>query len=275
MPNSNLPAEYAKLQAEGLRVAGGLTDLSQRATVYHHLFRASGGNHAFPLIAAHGALWAGGYFRFGMRLGKWLSLQYALSPETCRVKLRQLEAFADAFRDINRRVCVDTYVNFHFTARFGDDRDAAAFVPAPLLESLQRLHAARRAGRELSDGEKKVVFEAHFRHEQECVVGPAIADAVAAFDWAVLRFIALRPVICFAYFPDRRFFWFRNFAKREERIEKGLAAFEMAAEAGWSQVERALSRYRVLPDAFFACPVDYFAALRAGILQGRELTLPA
>jgi hypothetical protein len=51
-----LAREYEALTREGTRLAGGLCDLAQRATVYHHLFRASGGNHAFPLIAAHGAL---------------------------------------------------------------------------------------------------------------------------------------------------------------------------------------------------------------------------
>src|SRR5437016_565395 len=124
-----LSRNYESLKSEAIQLAGGLTDLAQRATVYHHLFKASGGNHAFPLIAAHGALWAGGYFRFGMNLGKGLALQFAFDPETRRRKLQQLHDFADAFRDVNRRVCIDTYVNFHFTARFGDHPDAAEFVP--------------------------------------------------------------------------------------------------------------------------------------------------
>ena len=74
---NRLADEFAALTREAERLAGGLRDLAQRATVYHHLFRASGGNHIFPLIAAHGALWAGGYFRFGQRLATALAWQYA------------------------------------------------------------------------------------------------------------------------------------------------------------------------------------------------------
>jgi hypothetical protein len=161
-----LAREYESLTQEAERLAGGLKDLAQRATVYHHLFQASGGNHAFPLIAAHGALWAGGYFRFGARLAKVLSWQYAASPLRRRQQLQALEAFADAFRAINRRVCVDTYVNFHFTAKYGDRPEARALVSPELLEVLNVVHAARLEGRELPDDQKKEVFRAHFLDEQ-------------------------------------------------------------------------------------------------------------
>ena len=60
----------------------------------------------------------------------------------------------------------------------------------------------------------------HFLNEQEHVVGPAIAQAVAAFDWPMLRFIALRPAIRFAFFPGRKCFWFRNFAARKSASRK-------------------------------------------------------
>lgn len=73
MSITELREAHQKLLDEGTRLAGSLTALSQRATTYHHLFRDSGGNHIFPLIAAHGALWARGYFAFGMKLGRWLS----------------------------------------------------------------------------------------------------------------------------------------------------------------------------------------------------------
>lgn len=270
MAASFLAQNYESLQSEAVQLAGGLKDLAQRATVYHHLFRASGRNHAFPLIAAHGALWAGGYFRFGMRLGRLLSLQFALSPQSRREKLQQLEAFANAFRDINRRVCVDSYINFHFTARFGDHPDAAEFVPAALLEALTLVHQARRACRELSDAEKRTVFEAHFRHEQTNVVGPAVAEAVAGFDWPVVRFVALRPLIRFAYFPRAQSFWFRDFSRQEERIEKGLAAFDLAAQVGWRGVESTLAEYQVLPDTLFTEPIRHFAKLRAAILGNEK-----
>jgi hypothetical protein len=259
-----LRTAFEKLQADGLRLAGGLTDLSQRATVYHHVFKESGGNHISPLIAAHGALWARSWFGFGMKLGKVLSWQYAFNAETRRSKLAQLEEFANVFRDINRRVCVDVYANFHFTKRYGKHPDAAKIVPADLLQALNRIHTANEHGVELSDDERCEVFTAHFLSEQQNIVGPTIEKAVADFDWPLLRMLALRPVVRFAYF--RRPFLFRNFANKEERIAKGLLAFNVAADVGWENVEQALRSYDVLPEQFFAKPIEYSASLREAIL---------
>ena len=258
---------YRALAREAERLAGGLGDLAQRATVYHHLFEHSGRNHAFPLIAAHGALWARGYFRFGMRLGAALSLQHAFSPEVRRRRLAQLAAFADALRDVNRRVCVETYTTYHFTARFGDHPDCSEFVPAELLPSLCRMHGARRSGREMTTSEKRRVFEDFFLNEQATVVGPSIEAAAAAFDWPLMKFLALQPVLRFAYFPKRRTFWFRNFADQEERIERGLCAFDLAAAAGWKNVEAALRQYAILPAAFFEGSARHFATVRQSVLS--------
>lgn len=266
-----LRAAFEELKSDGLRLAGGLTDLSQRATVYHHIFRESGGNHIFPLIAAHGALWARGWFNIGSKLGRVLSWQYAFNGETRRRQLAKLEEFANTFRDINRQVCVDVYANFHFTKRFGNHPDAAKFVPTDLLQALNRIHEANRTGAELSDDEKREVFTAHFLSEQEHIVGPTIKKAVAEFDWPVLRTLALRPIIRFAYFP--RPFLFRNFANTDERISKGLLAFNTAADVGWSNVEQALRSYDVLPERFFAMPTEYFASLRETVL-GSSVTVP-
>jgi hypothetical protein len=255
---------FEELQADGLRLAGGLNDLSQRATVYHHVYKESGGNHIFPLIAAHGALWARSWFSFGMKLGKVLSWQYACNSETRRNKLTKLAEFANVFRDINRRVCVDVYANFHFTKRYGQHLEASKVVPADLLQALNRIHSANETGVELTDDERREVFTAHFLSEQQHIVGPTIEEAVAEFDWPLLRSLALRPVIRFAYF--RRPFLFRNFANKEERIAKGLTAFNSGAKAGWRNVEQDLRKYDVLPEQFFAKPIEYFASLREGIL---------
>jgi hypothetical protein len=253
---------YEALVEEGTRLAGGLRDLVQRETVYHYLFEDSGGNHAFPLIAAHGALWAGGYFRLGRGLGSLLAWQRPFSPRWRRDRLRALDLFADAFRDVNRRVCVDTYASYHFTKRFGDRPAAERFVRPALLDALRTLHAARAENRELPDAGKRRVFESHFLDEQAREVGPALDAAVAALDWPLARAIALRPRIRFAYFPPEVAFWFRNFADREERIEKGLRAFDTAATVGWCHVEASLRGYDLLPRAFFAASRAHFGTLR-------------
>ena len=161
------------MRTEGEKLAGGLTQLAQRASVYRHIYRASGGNHIFPLIAAHGALWARGYFRWALALGRKLAWQYAWNPALQRRQLASLDNFAAAFRDINRRVCADTYANFHFTAEYGDHPDAAVLVPTDLLQALNRMHCAQRAGRTLSTPQKQEIFTAHFLNEQQHVVSPA------------------------------------------------------------------------------------------------------
>jgi hypothetical protein len=262
----HLTAVYERWHREAEQLAGGLHDLAQRSTVYHHLFAASGRNHVFPLIAAHGALWARGYFRFGMRLGAWLSLPALVEPGRRQHLLQSLERYADAFRDVNRRVCIDTYTSFHFTAMYGDHPAAESFVPAAQLAALARIHHARRRGVELSDEEKRSVFEAFFRNEQATVVGPSVTEATAAFDWPLLKFIALRPVIRFAYFPRGERLWFRNFADRDNRIANGFRAFEIATQVGLATVEARLRDYAILPEAFFTTNVGHFESMRTNVL---------
>ncbi|GAA0599662.1 hypothetical protein GCM10009416_42150 [Craurococcus roseus] len=71
------PCPYDEVRREATLMAGGIHDLAQRAGVYHHLFVHSGRNHVFPLLAAHGALWARGHFQKGMRLG-WPEVEHAM-----------------------------------------------------------------------------------------------------------------------------------------------------------------------------------------------------
>lgn len=255
-----LAESFARLQREATLLAGNLRDVAQRATVYRQLFRESGRNHVFPLIAAHGALWASGHFARGNRVGWWLSWQYALSNGGRARRLAALAAFADAFRDINRRVCIDTYTTFHFTREHGDQPEAADFVPAGQLYGLRRMHEANRAGVEMSDDEKRELFVAHFLDEQAHVVGPAIEQAVAAFDWPILRWLALRPTVRFAYFGGGGL-PFHDFSRNEERIANGLRAFDWARRVGWDAVETALQRYSMLPAEAFADPEGFYAAL--------------
>lgn len=265
MPTTEeLRAAYEQLQREATLLAGRLTDLSQRATVYRQMFRDSGRNHVFPLIAAHGALWAKGYFQRGKRLAETLVWQYLASPARRRQQLLALAAFADAFREINRKVCVDTYANFHLSQRF--DSAAAAIIEHDLLEPLLEMHAACRAGRELDDNAKLQLFTAHFLDEQRRVVGPGIEAALAALDWPLMKVIALRPVIRFAYFPTGSALRFSDFSRQEQRVANGLRAFHHAADAGWDSVELALTRYDLLPDRFFTQPEANYASLRSLVL---------
>ena len=264
-----LREEYQRLTAEGVRLAGKLAEVPQRAAVYHHVFFDSGRNHVFPLIAAHGALWARGYFAWGLRVAVSLSWQYGLDPARRQAQLDSVHAFADTLRDINRRVCADTYASYHFAALYGHYPDAATIVAPELLDSLLRVHAARRSGLELTDAEKLAVFQAHFLNEQTHVVGRTIAEALAKLRWPLVRLICTKPLIRFSYFPRGQRLWFADFSNREERIANGLVAFDLAACIGWQATAAALRDYDVLPDAFFADARSYFADLREAALEAR------
>lgn len=267
---------YDEVRREATALAGGIHDLAQRASVYHHLFQHSGRNHVFPLLAAHGALWARGHFQAGMRLGAALSLAHLASPLKRKELMRRLAEFADKFRDINRRVCVETYAIYHLSGRPELSFVARDRVPAALLDQMLRCHAARRAGRDLSPAEKRSLFAVFFLWEQENIVGPSVERAFAEFDWPLMKTLALRPTVRFAYF--RRFVSlpFADFNDTAERVERGLHAFDAGALVGWPEVERAMRDYGIMPESFFEDAAGHFARTRDALCPPRKdaLALP-
>jgi len=253
----------ASLRAEATALAGRPEDLVQRASVYHHLYRASGGNHVFPLLAAHGALWASGYFRRNLALGGWAVRATTWCGGDGAKRRLALERLAAAFREINRRVCVETWFLYHLTARPDLAEAAAALVPPALLEQMMRCHAARLGGRPLSPAERRALFAAVFAWEQADIVGPAVRAAFDALDWPLARWIALRPRIAFAYLPAP--LPFRDFADTPERIEKGFAAYDAGARVGWDAVAASLADYRIMPPAFVEDAARFFGDMRLGL----------
>ena len=252
------PAPVAKLRREATALAGGLADLSQRASVYHHLYDHSGGNHSFPLLAAHGALWASGYFKAGMRCGAIVAAGYRALGHDHIELMRSLKKFADDFRDINRRVCVETYFIYHLTGSRELSSFADTYVQSDLREQMQRCHTARVAGRSLSNREKRALFGAFFLWEQENIVGPSIRKAFDGFRWTPIKYLAIRPTIRFAYFPRSHPLRFANFNETVERVEKGFRAFDLAQNVGWQAVERALGFYEIMPQEFLTDSRNFF-----------------
>ena len=257
-----LSRDHRRIHQEATVLAGAITDLAQRASVYHHLYEDSGGRNVFPLIAAHGALWGAGYFVLGLKVGALLSAQFLFTPAVRRDKLQQLHAFADAFREINRRVCVEAYTAYHFSKLHGCAPAAERYLQPRLLAALNRCHRAQSLHEPLPRPARRELFEAFFLWEQEVIVGPAVEQALAALDWPLIRRVALRPRIEFAYFASSRNMKFADFASTAERIEKGLRAYELAEQAGLKQVEAALCRYGLLPRAFFHDSLAHFRGLR-------------
>lgn len=257
-----LTRDHQRIHQEATALAGAITDLGQRASVYHHLYESSGGRNVFPLIAAHGALWGAGYFALGMRIGTLLSAQFLFSPRVRHDKLRQLHAFADAFREINRQVCVEAYTAYHFTRLHGQAPGAERYLQPRLLAALNQCHQAQAQGEPLPQPARRELFTAFFLWEQEIIVGPSVEQALATLDWPLIRQVALRPRIEFAYFSSSRDMKFSNFASTAERITKGLRAYELAEQAGLDRVEHALRHYGVLPQAFFHDSLAHFRNLR-------------
>lgn len=251
-------SEYNELRRIGYSLAGGLNDLSQRAAVYYHLYEDSEGRNIFPLMAAHGALWAKGYFQKGMRAGKVLSLQYAYSPKHLIQKYESLIDFANAFRDINRRVCAEAYCVYHFTKKYGQTKFAEQVIPKKLLIALNHCHYSQKIGESLNRAERRALFEAFFLWEQETIVSPSVEKAVENFKWPSVKWLAMKPKIEFAYFGKGIGLQFKDFSLKSERIEKGLEAYELAEKVGYKSVECAISRYKIMPESFFNNTSFYF-----------------
>ena len=261
MSNDELHAAYAGLKSEADRLAGDLLDIRRRAMILHNLYLDAGGNHTFPLIAAHGALWAYRYFEVGGRLGRLVSQRYFYNAVERKYRLGLLNTFAEGFRRVNRLVCIDAYTNFHFADRFGGRSGADELVHPELLEALNRVHAACRAGRQMNEDEKQKVFQASFKWEQEVTVAPGVADAVAGFDCPILRGLCLKPIVRFTFFPVWRYMSFRDFSSRDERIAKGHVTYGLGRRAGWQSVIESLRAYRLLDSAYFTAPREHLQRL--------------
>jgi hypothetical protein len=262
MDRESLQGRYDELKAEATLLAGGLLEIPRRALVLYNMYLDSGRNHHFSLIAAHGALWASNYFEAGGSLGRLIARRYFYNPDERAYRLGLLRQFAEDFRQVNRQVCIDTYANYHFARRYGREPGAEGLIAPSLLDALNRVHAAREARKALPPDETRQIFEQSFRCEQEVTVAPGVQAAVQSFECKVMRFLCLRPLVRFAYFPGLRYLWFRDFADKDERIDRGLKAYDLAARVGWPGVERSLKYYGVMPTPLLEEPERSLAELR-------------
>lgn len=263
MDLATLQSHYAEIKTEATRLAGDLLDIPRRVVLLAHLYEDSGRNHVFPHIAAHGALWAFGYFEVGGKLGRWIGRRYFYNATERNYRLGLLQGFAEEFRLVNRQVCIDTCTNYFFVRQFGNVAGAETIVPPTLLDALNRVHAARAKGHALTTKERRQVFEQSFRCEQEVTVAPGVLKAVSGFECKIMKFLCLRPIVRFAYFPACKFLMFRDFSNQSERIEKGLRAYGFAEQMGPTHVRGAMREYGVMPRRFFSAPDACFADLGA------------
>lgn len=270
MDATALRREYDRIKGEATQLAGDLFDIPRRVVLLYNLYLDSGRNHAFSQIAAHGALWAFRYFEVGGSVGRLIARRYFYNPTERAYRLGLLEQFAEGFRRVNRLVCIDTWTNYQFVGQYGSVPGAEEIIPPSLLDALNRVHHARKSGISLTSTEKRQVFEQSFHCEQEITVAPGVAETVKAFDCPFMLFLCLRPFVRFAYFPRWQYLWFHNFAAKEERIEKGMRAYDYAERAGWDRVSDCMRVYRLMPPPFFTSPQTCLADIRKALASPAE-----
>jgi hypothetical protein len=254
-------AGYERIHEDAIRLAGGPGDIPQRVAILHSIFVDSGGNHAFPEVALHGALWAHAFYERRGAVSRLITYRYFYDREERARRAYMLYGFSEGFKQANRSVFVDTYSNYHFSRQFGE---AAGEVLSPeLLDALNRVHHARRAGRKLSLADRGEVFKTALLFEQERTVGPKVREEVSKFDCPVLTKLVLRPLVRFAYFPRTTMMLFHDFGDTDERIEKAIRSYELAERAGWPTVAEAIRYQGVLPERCFDDPLDYADELRS------------
>lgn len=262
----DLQTEFETIKASAESMAGDIYAIPRRAAILLAIYEDSGKNHNFSLMAAHGALWAYGYFETGGALGRLIAKRYFYNRKEKAFRIGILNEFADSFRRVNRQVCIDTYTNYQFVKQFGGRSEAADLLPPSLYDALCRVHAARRDGRELTPDERRAVFEESFRCEQEITVAPGVQQAVADFECPVMKFLCLHPVVRFSFFPRFRYMMFRDFSRTQERIAKGFLAYEIGQKRGWNRVQTGLHRYGHAPLELSGTPEARFSELAAGNL---------
>lgn len=271
MNADELRAEYQTIKAQSEVLAGSLLDIPRRVSILTSIYLDSGRNHAFSQIAAHGALWALSYFEAGGSLGRLVARRYFYSAKEKAYRLGILREFADSFRDVNRSVCIDTYTNYQFTKQHGKNPHASDIVDPGLLDALNRVHHARQKQISLTEIEKREVFEKSFHCEQEVTVAPGVVKAVASFDCRIMRALCLHPIVRFSYFPRLKYVVFRDFSNTDERIAKGMHAYEIAVRKGWDHVYAAMEYYGQMPRGFMEAPLKHFRGIKSEVVRAGRI----
>jgi len=255
---ASIETVYQAVETDAKRLGGGLNDMTQRAIVYHHLYVSSGGNFIFPLIAAHGALWA----RWYLFLAKYAAILLAIidlsGGRSFRVKMTLYKDYVNRFKAINRTVMQETYKVLHMAKLYGAHPIIAADMPQSLRDNLNICHQYAIHGTAMPPEQQRAFYEDFFRWEQNNVVAPAVEEAIKAFDWPLMKWFCMRPWVWFSYFRLGRSLIFKNFSDAEERTQKGLAAFDWAIHLGWNKIESNLTLNPFFPKNFTFDANDYF-----------------
>ncbi len=254
---------YQRFKNNATRLAGGSPDIIRRAALLHGIFLNSKGNHTFPQIALHGALWAAGFFETTRKLGTIIQWRYFYNSRERTYRMSLLKQFYEGFRNVNRSVFIDTYTNYYFSKEYGNHPEAATLLHPELLKSLNNLHEAVAKGKSLTPAEKKTLFMHSLQWEQEITAAPGVRAEVARFDCPILTFICLKPIVHFEYFPKSKYLLFKNFSETNERIANAVKSYEVAEMSGWNSVVKTMDNYNLLPKGFSQNPHTFLKEISA------------
>ncbi len=262
----NLENEYQQLRREATVLAGEPSDIPQRAAFLHEIFLDSHGNHGFAEIATHGALWGFRFFETTGTLGNLISYRYFYDPQEMKYRHGLLQMFADGFKTANRSVFIDTYSNYYFTKKFGEEKESEKILTPELLGALRQIHRAAQTKNQTDLPTRRELFQTTLQWEQETTVAPKVKEEIAKFDCPVLKRLVMKPFVRFKYFPRFKLFWFKNFSDTDERIRNAHQCFEIAENAGWENVFSAMKKYDVMSRNFFENPLKFAAHLKEKLL---------
>lgn len=235
-------------------LAAGVDDLGQRSLVYYQIYRDSKTLFHFPLVASHGALWATWYL-----FAAWLAANvFAIVDFTCHLNRKDRMAtyatYVRAIKEINRQVMIEAYTSLYLYKCFGETAcDELKFSERLAAQFKERFGVGAKSFVRTNESDRDF-YETFFRWEQQKVVGPAVDAALAAFEWPLMKVLSRQPWVWFSYFRVGRTLIFKDFADKEERVAKGLAAFDWAAAKGWDVIERNCRRNPFLPRTLKGAP---------------------
>ena len=120
----DLTWKHEAIRTRAERLAGGPGDIPQRVALLHGIFVDSGGNHAFPEVALHGALWAYGFYERRGAVSRSIAYRYFYDADERARRAYMLFRFSQGFKEANGSVFVDTYANYVFSKRHGEEPGA-------------------------------------------------------------------------------------------------------------------------------------------------------
>jgi hypothetical protein len=244
--------EMARIQQEflalGQGLAGSPSSIGQRVVVHYSVYRDSRRNLTYPVLALHGAGWAHGYFDFLVSLLPfYASLRFPFSWQKRDDFKKKMSVAMTGFKVANQRVLRDTFANYHFTKQYGTTPGADKILAPTLIATLNQLHAATAAREPLTDLAKSAIYSECFQWEQHNSVWPMVEKAIKNVNDPIVKAIAFRPIVHFAFFPPLTFLFFHNFTDTNERIAQGWKAYGIAEDVGWAVTERAIGKFNFVP----------------------------